>query len=432
MASIIADATLAEGGQPAANSGPIPMSFPAILRAPKLADRFAHLRLASISEDPTSDPTRLVVKKNKREDREGKRWIRRKENSHFVGNPHVVAATRNDYQIPLPDVKSTFPEPLPAYLPRNAPLSTLVSAYKPDPSSSSAGRFSLSIKGMRKELRKAGARAQHLVKDVESEIVNWLHGGTVFLSPDEKDHNEFELPGKLVGDSSAIREVARTPLQLVWAISEDGFARYVVHCCARYHDIVSYSKDTSGQRLTYLLRPNVSRPSYDAPNLDTPPATDFGYSSQGDLGGESDIILSDHELLSSIGSLPPPPGLSPVSGTGASTQGRADLDDDWSVIGDDLEADAELSGNEGGRQRRGSVVDVIQEEADSDSLAAGDARFIRRTPLSRVWDPRPRSGSSPSRSPARRSCPSRRTTIRNERPEDRAVKSFYVYLFGDR
>ena len=100
----------------------------------------------------------------------------------------------------------------------------------------------MSIKGMRKELRKAGARAQHLVEDVESAIVSWLRDGTVFLSPDEKDPNDLEFPGEPVGGSGTIREVARTPLQLVWAISEDGFARYVVHCCARYYDIVSFSK----------------------------------------------------------------------------------------------------------------------------------------------------------------------------------------------
>jgi hypothetical protein len=166
--------------------------------------------------------------------------------ARFVGNPHVIAATKDDYQVLPPDVKSTFPEPLPVYLSRNAPVSTLTPARKPDPNSSSAGRFSLSVKGVRKDLRKAGARAQHLVKDVESEIVSWLHDGTVFLSPDEKDPNDLEFPGKPVGGSGAIHEVARTPLQLVWAISEDGFARYVVHCCARYHDVVSFSK--------YLLR----------------------------------------------------------------------------------------------------------------------------------------------------------------------------------
>ena len=320
---------------------------------------------------------------------------------------------------------------------------------------------------MRKELRKAGTRAQHLVKDVESEIVSWLHDGTVFLSPDEKDPNDLEFPGKPVGSSGAIHEVARTPLQLVWAISEDGFARYVVHCCARYHDIVSFSeyllhvtatgficsqfpgKNTSGQRLTYLLRPNVSRPSHETASLDTPPATDFGYSSQGDLEHDSDIVLSDRELASSIDSLPPPPGLSPVPETLPAIQDRpsgADSDDDWSMVGDDLEADAEVSENEGGVRRRGPAVGVIPEGASTDSLTTEDevditprpnrilhnegVRSIRQTPLSRVWDRRPRNSSSPSRSPARRSFTSRRTVIRHEPPQDHTVKSFYTYLFG--
>lgn len=83
MASIPPDTALGTGDQPVTSTGPIPMSFPAVLRAPKLADRFAHLRLASASEESTSDLAGLVVKKNKREDREGKRWIRRKENCMF-------------------------------------------------------------------------------------------------------------------------------------------------------------------------------------------------------------------------------------------------------------------------------------------------------------------------------------------------------------
>lgn len=193
----------------------------------------------------------------------------------------------------------------------------------------------------------------------------------------------------------------------------------------------------------------MSRPSLEAVNLDTPPATDLGYSSQGDLEGDSDIMLSDRELGSSIGSLPPP-GLSPVPETTPTIQvrsHRADSDDDWSVIGDDLEADAEVSGNEGGRLRRGSTVDAILEEPGSDRLTTEDdvdvtprpsgmlynegVRSIRQTPLSRVWDRRPRNSSSPSRSPARRSFGSRRTAIRHEPPRDRKVKSFYAYLFGD-
>ena len=58
-------------------------------------------------------------------------------------------------------------------------------------------------------------------------------------------------------------------------------------------------KDIAGFRLTYLLRPNVTRPDYRAPTtLDTPPVTDIDYSSH----LESDIdLLSD---LSELGEDP--------------------------------------------------------------------------------------------------------------------------------
>ena len=207
-----------------------------------------------------------------------------------------------------------------------------------------------------------------------------------------------------------------------------------------------------GQRLTYLLRPNVSRPSHESVNLDTPPATDFGYSSQGDLENDSDMILSsDRELGSSIDSPPHPRGLSPVQETTSTARvgpHGVDSDDDWSVVGDDLEADGEVSGNEGGRRLRGRVVGAIPEEPGSSNLTREDdvdiiprpnrmlynegVRSIRQTPLSRVWDRTPRNSSSPSRSPARRSFASRRIPIRHEPPRDRMVKSFYTYLFGDR
>lgn len=145
--------------------------------------------------------------------------------------------------------------------------------------------------------------------------------------------------------------------------------------------------------------------------MDTPPATDFGYSSQGDLENDSDIILSDHELVGSIGWLPPPRGLSPGPETQTTAQvrpHRPDSDDDWSLVGDDLDAGCGL-----------------------DDSTTENPRVIRRNPFSRVWDPRPRNSSSPSRSPARRSCPSRRAAITHEPPQSRTVKSFYMYLFGD-
>ena len=55
------------------NAGPIPMSFPAILRGPGLADRFAHLR-------PSGASVTAYPKKNRRDEKEGKRWVRRKDN----------------------------------------------------------------------------------------------------------------------------------------------------------------------------------------------------------------------------------------------------------------------------------------------------------------------------------------------------------------
>ena len=77
------------------------------------------------------------------------------------------------------------------------------------------------------------------MQDVEGVIVSWLTAGGVMLAPDSVQ--AFSLPGEPVGSGDEIREVSRTPLQLVWSIADDAFVRYVVHCCARYHDVVSFS-----------------------------------------------------------------------------------------------------------------------------------------------------------------------------------------------
>jgi hypothetical protein len=110
-----------------------------------------------------------------------------------------------------------------------------------EPVSANAGRFSLSLKGMRKTLRRAGGpRTQQLVKDIEAEITNWLQHGGIILSPDAEQPDGAPRP---LFDS--VSEAARTVHQLVWLIDEDAFVRYVVHCCARYHEIVSFSKVSS-------------------------------------------------------------------------------------------------------------------------------------------------------------------------------------------
>lgn len=92
---------------------------------------------------------------------------------------------------------------------------------------------------MRRDLKKMGGRAESLVRDVEGEILIWLEGG-VLLSPGESGDGELRFPGVAIRGREELREVGRSILQLVWA-TEDPLVRYVVHCCARYHDIVSFS-----------------------------------------------------------------------------------------------------------------------------------------------------------------------------------------------
>lgn len=167
-----------------------------------------------------------------------------------MGNPHIVAASKRDYAIPAPDVRPTFPEPLPAFLPRTVKLPTATVPPPTDPTSANAGRFSLSLKGMRKELRRQGGRAGALIRDIEGEMMGWLGQGGTVLNPDgpgvtllgRHEAQGGEAGGRLVGETGVVVEVARTPLQLVWRIPEDAFARYVVHCVARYHEVVSFSK----------------------------------------------------------------------------------------------------------------------------------------------------------------------------------------------
>ena len=72
--------------KPARDAGPIPMSFPAILRTAGLTDRFAHLRISS----STSASVPVTPKKNRRDDKEGKRWVRRKDNGKLNLNVDIA------------------------------------------------------------------------------------------------------------------------------------------------------------------------------------------------------------------------------------------------------------------------------------------------------------------------------------------------------
>ncbi|KAI0066059.1 hypothetical protein BV25DRAFT_1988543 [Artomyces pyxidatus] len=368
---------------------PVPLSFPAVLRNPGLTTRFAHLSLNGQSaRRPVSAPV-TPKKVSRRDENEGKRWVRRKENARFTGNPHIAAPSKRDLDPARPNALATFPIPLPPYLPRTVPLpgATLPES---DAQAASAGRFGLSLRGMRKNLRKAGPRTQALVRGVEDELASWLREVRVVASPDEQTGDTFDFPGQVVAGQDGVREVQRTPGRLVWWIEDDAWARYVVHCCARYHEVVSYSKDTPTHRLTYILRPNVARPDPTTLTaLATPPATDLDLSS---LSYDSDLIsLSDVHSSDALSDI--------ISESDMPSDVEHALPSHLSDIASDVEADSE----------RGSVASLyraVVQEADAWS-ADGDSEVEASRPVrgaayrARVWD-RARSGSSPSRSPARR------------------------------
>ncbi|KZT10721.1 uncharacterized protein LAESUDRAFT_693025 [Laetiporus sulphureus 93-53] len=415
------------------------MSFPAILRSSGVGDRFAHLRVAAQKEAVAAAP--VVPKKNKRDEKEGKRWVRRRENARFAGNAHIVPPSKRDYAVPLPYTQPTFPQPLPKYLSRNNAIPPVVPpAY--EPSSANAGRFSMSLKGMRRVLRKSGPRTELLVKEVEDEILLWLESGGVMLSPDAAA--EMSIPGSPMGSSDLIKEVLRTPLQLVWSIADDGFVRYVVHCCARYHEVVSFSKDTSGQRLTYLLRPNITRPNpHASAALETPPMTDlesaasvFEFGSDSDLLSESDFHSDtgiDSDVDGDTGSRPNP-HLAPIAEASVPPSQHVSpmplsqslmTDDGWFAV-DGGYADAEDSEMEQGLSD--GVHSLTLQDADSTPQVVPQMRHAAFR--SRIWERQRRSASSPSRSPARRQ-PQR--VYRVEPPRVQQIsprRSFHDYLFG--
>jgi len=261
-------------------------------------------------------------------------------------------------------------------------------------------------------------------------MVTWLQEGVTVLAPDTVDGDALHLPGVPLRNTESIREVSRTPLQLIWSIADDPFARYVVHCCARYHEIVSFSKETSGIRLTYLLRLNVTRPDFRATAMfDSPPITDLDYSSQIDT--ESDVI-SDREAESDPEAQPP--RLSAISESSApfsSPLGHIH-DDVWFICGDS-DAEGDESGSEvelAGRVESLSVQEHTTPIPQTflDSTPRAEPRIVMRN---RMWESRQiRSASSPSRSPARR-LP-RRVRLRVDPPTSHKATppSFYDYVFG--
>ncbi|KAJ7045456.1 hypothetical protein C8F04DRAFT_1025163 [Mycena alexandri] len=413
--------SLAVGTRSVDDAAPLPLSFPSILRNPGIASRFAYL---SDSVQESSKP--LVPKKHKtlRTDNEGRRWIRRKENARFTGNVHIVQPAKRDFLPPQgPQIRSTFPEPLPVYLARNNKVPTAATP-SPDPRSIDCGRFSLGLRGMRRDLRKMGFRSKLLVLEIETAVVGWLEAGGTLLLPDASE-SDIPSSGTPIGTTGVV-EVSRTPLQLIWK-TDESFARYVVHCTARYHKIVSFSKEVTGQRLTYLLRPNVNYPGHHsnaALGIDTPPTTDLELSSQLDTDSEfasdldtrseagesvADSVVDQMSTIDedAVTSPHPPPALNPI-------------EDEWSEVGD-VDTDGDESA-------MGQSVNSLAEDPDATMVV--ESRLSQLSLRARTWEhaAQNRSSSSPSRSPVRpprRSMPAA-PSIRPTIPP----KSFYEYLFS--
>ncbi|KAJ7262234.1 hypothetical protein B0H12DRAFT_1271105 [Mycena haematopus] len=400
------------------DSAPVPLSFPALLRNPGLASRYAYLSdSASAKSKPTAPRKHKTLR---RDDNEGKRWIRRKDNARFSGNIHIVQPGKRDYQQPVPHIRPTFPEPLPVYLARNNKVPGAVLPTT-DPRDADCGRFSLSLKGMRRDLRKMSFRSKPLVVEIETELVTWLEAGGTQLTPDEPQ-NILNHSGTAVGSTGTVVEISRTPLQLVWRMADDSdaFARYVVPqgCELQQRNVWTTS------HLSVATQRQLPE-HHAAIGVETPPATDIDLSSQLDTDSE---FASDHDTRSEAGELESIVDSVAIdhnldTTSSAHLPSAPDfLDDDWSEVGDVEDGD--------------ETGDESMMAQSIDSLGDPDATFAVRRGLAqlslraRTLDhaSHDRSTSSPSRSPTR---PTRQTIpfATSTRPLI-PPKSFYEYLFS--
>jgi hypothetical protein len=266
--------------------------------------------------------------------------------------------------------------------------------------------------------------AKRLVQDIEIAIQSWLDATDPTVSED--------TTGRAINhaDSPVIKELSYKPLELVW-ITDDPFARWIVHCVSRWHGVVSFSaylycdrmkdetdirhlgKDISVpgegdggptiQRRTHLLRPNSRHPDpRAAAAIYTPTATDM----------ESSIVDTEDSdyanLADSISSLQIVEG-SDVEVPNETTDGSrvlvprikeeaepylSDAESSFSLVEHPTEVDPEING------QQSSAAAVINEtrETVGRPRAADYAEGINFRPsLSRTM----RSDSSPSRSPVR-------------------------------
>jgi hypothetical protein len=210
-------------------------------------------------------------------------------------------------------------------------------------------------------------------------------------------------------------------------------------------------KGTLDNRLTYLLRPNVTRPDRRAPAaLDTPPITDLDYSSNPDTDNNLDSdFVSENDLESDIEldsdanltlpaikevSQPVSPALPPVSESGWSLVDE-ETDDDSLV--DDIESGSEFEAAESILHSGVEALSLVSQpsvpstQPPDHALTGIRSHPLRDSPSARrrEWTST-RSPSSPSRSPVRTRPRRRRLGGKNRVSLGLQAKgSFYEYIF---
>lgn len=231
--------------------------------------------------------------------------------AQLADNPHIRRPTRADYDArPARPTNPVFAPPPPKFRRATDPSS---SAPPPSPAaqahSSSLGQFGLSLRGVRRTLRRTkGGRSEAFVEIVEGEVVRWLGasgritgvGGFYHVAGVGQGVGRVVDATPMVltsgAEVAAVVELERSPAALVWRVA-DPFDRYVLHALCRYYHLQSSSHEEAGRpesRLTRVWRPHVARPTVASAlrGLDTPPGTDLS-----DLGTSgSELGLGESEL----------------------------------------------------------------------------------------------------------------------------------------
>lgn len=262
----------------------------------------------------------------------------------LVHNPHIHRPSRADFA-PGPPIVSTTPfaPPPPAALfPRSLYLPSTV-APVPTAREKASGNFSLSLRGLRKQLRATEGGAVHAsLALIERELRSWLSlSGPIppgyfhnrakvidptpvedWLVPATESLPDLPSSSTLSPPPPSITELSRSAHALVWLVISP-HTRYLLHVLARYYNIQSFSRALSplepDVRVTHILRPNWVRPEMaHIGDLETPPGTDW-----------SDIGATTGESESEVGGATTGESESEVGGATTDEEGT---DNEWEAV----------------------------------------------------------------------------------------------------